>query len=101
MLNEYEIECLNTTNNPIANMQNFIYWLYTSSLDCFCHLISPLCIYQSSVIIYTVCPYKESPPSDNFLHKQPDEMKTYDVGVWLGLKGIGVNLKQLLRVPNS
>ncbi len=27
MLNGYEI-CLNTTNYPIINMQDFIYWLY-------------------------------------------------------------------------
>ncbi len=41
ILNEYEI-CLNATNCLIFNIQDFMYWLYTSIVDCFGHLVSPL-----------------------------------------------------------
>ncbi len=34
MINVYEI-CLNTTNYPIFNMQDFRYCMWTSMLDCF------------------------------------------------------------------
>ncbi len=40
MINVYEI-CLNTTNCSIFNMQDFIYCLWTSILDCFGQLVSP------------------------------------------------------------
>ncbi len=42
MINVYEI-CLNTTNYPIFNMQDFRYCLWTSILDCFGQLVSPPC----------------------------------------------------------
>ncbi len=42
MMNVYEI-CLNTTNYPIFNMQDFIYYLWTPILDCFGQLVSPPC----------------------------------------------------------
>ncbi len=35
--------CLNTTNYLICNMQDFRYWPCTSILDCFGHVVSPLC----------------------------------------------------------
>ncbi len=40
MLNEYEI-CLNTRNQPIFSMQDFIYWLCTCILICFGQVVSP------------------------------------------------------------
>ncbi len=40
MINVYDI-CLNTTNYPIFNMQDFRYCLWTSILDCFGQLVSP------------------------------------------------------------
>ncbi len=42
MINVYEI-CLNTTNYPIFNMQDFRYCLFTSILDCFGQLVHPPC----------------------------------------------------------
>ncbi len=39
MINAYE-KCLNTTNYPIFNMQDFRYCLWTSILDCFGQLVS-------------------------------------------------------------
>ncbi len=41
MLYGYEI-CLNTTNYLIFNMQDFIYWLCTSILNCFSQIVTPL-----------------------------------------------------------
>ncbi len=41
MLNGYEIY-LNTTKYLIFNMQDFIYWLCASILDCFGQVVSPL-----------------------------------------------------------
>ncbi len=46
MINVYEI-CLNTTNYPIFNMQDFRYCLWTCILDCFCQLVSPPCFCMS------------------------------------------------------
>ncbi len=40
VINVYEI-CLNTTNYPIFNMQDFRYCLWTSILACFGQLVSP------------------------------------------------------------
>ncbi len=48
MINVYEI-CLNTTNYPIFNMQDFRYCPWTSILDCFGQLISPPCNMTSGV----------------------------------------------------
>ncbi len=42
MINVFVI-CLNTTNYPIFNMQDFRYCLWTSNLDCFGQLVSSPC----------------------------------------------------------
>ncbi len=42
IINVYEI-CLNTTNYPIFNMQDFRYCLWTFILDSFGQLVSPPC----------------------------------------------------------
>ncbi len=39
VINVYEI-CLNTTNYPVLNMQDFRYCLWTAILDCFGQLVS-------------------------------------------------------------
>ncbi len=44
MINVYEI-CLNATNYPIFNMQDLMYCLWTSMLDCFGQLVSLPCKY--------------------------------------------------------
>ncbi len=42
MINVYEI-CLNTTNYPIFDMQDFRYCMWTFILDCFGQLVSSPC----------------------------------------------------------
>ncbi len=42
IINVYNI-CLNTTNYPIFNMQDFRYCMWTSISDCFGQLVSPQC----------------------------------------------------------
>ncbi len=45
MINVYEI-CLNTTNYPIFNMEEFRYCMWTSILDCFGLLVSRPWLYH-------------------------------------------------------
>ncbi len=52
MINVYEI-CLNTTNYPIFNMQDFIYYMWTSILDCFGQLESPPWNYSLYPVTHT------------------------------------------------
>ncbi len=47
MLNGYEI-CLNKTNCPIFNMQDFIYCLCTCNLNCFGQVVFPQCMLPRS-----------------------------------------------------
>ncbi len=43
-MSNWNEKCLNTTDYPIFNMQNFRYWLCNSMLFCFGHMVSPLSI---------------------------------------------------------
>ncbi len=51
MLNWYEI-CLNRTNYPVFNMQDFRYWLYTSFLFCVGHMVSQHCNAFPITVLY-------------------------------------------------
>ncbi len=53
MINVYEI-CLNTTNYPIFNMQDFRYCLWTSIWNCFGQLVSPPCSLQTVNAFFTI-----------------------------------------------
>ncbi len=92
MLNSYKI-CLNTTNYLIFIMQDFIYWLWTSIVDCFGQLVSQLCTCVGVIYCHFISKQAQALPcvptlswwtkhihtmTDNFRHKINGNVVTSD-----------------------